>query len=173
MADTPWIVSFTGHRKLTKAEILKTVSGINPYLREKKEEHPNLRVLVGGAKGVDEIARFRCWLLGIPYTLVLPHGDYPRECWGEDSYILDTIIRLTEESEVNKVVYVVKEGPWKDSHNLKRNEYLVRWCSELTAVYRGTLEDAMKEMRSGTAHTIRCAKKSGKSIHFIDPRSGE
>jgi hypothetical protein len=167
----PYIIAVTGHRPkhLSSEEFAKAWDELGKYFAECKKKHTDLRVLVGGARGIDMVARDCCIILGIPYTICIPHVGY-RKYWDEaglgDDY--DAILAIAP-----KVVFVVPETePWHWSHNLKRNEYMVSWCDELVAVFKGGIpEDVIGKKGGGTRQCIECALKAKKPIHHIAPRS--
>ena len=64
--------------------------------------------------------------------------------------------------QADKVVYVSRE--YRKDCMLERNRYLVDYAACLLAVYNG-------EWRGGTAMTVRYARKLGRDIFILDPRS--
>ena len=87
----------------------------------------------------------------------------------EEQY--DVILELAK-TPPNKLVFVAPERQlWHFSHNFKRNQYMVRWCDELCAVFKGKIpDDVIGKTGGGTRHCVELALKAGKPIHHIDPR---
>jgi hypothetical protein len=175
MQSEKWVVSFTGHRpgKLDRYEMARAIAAVAEFLEQRQKEHPNLHVLVGGARGCDEMARCECVRLNIPYSLVLPHVGY-RVYWEEAGLGEDYDVHVASVGRPcgpTKVIFVVPDTqPWSPNHNLARNEYLVRWANEVACIYKGELTDEALKGRGGTKHCIRTALSAGKPIHHIDPR---
>ena len=65
-------------------------------------------------------------------------------------------------ARADSVVFVNRE--YRDGCMLERNRYLVDHAGTLLAVYNG-------ERRGGTAATVRYARKKGRGLIVIDPRS--
>lgn len=175
MNGKPYIIAFTGHRPqhLTSEEQARAREEIGAFLEARLQlfDPWSIRVLVGGAMGVDDMARLECMRLDIPYTLCIPHKEY-RRYWEKEGLgeYYDTMLQLAP-----KVVCVVPDSqPWHFSHNFKRNEYMVKWCDELCAVFKGKIpEDVVGKQGGGTRHCIEAALKVGKCWYHIDPRQHE
>jgi hypothetical protein len=177
MKEKHYSIAFTGHRPahMDRYETAKATMEIEKFLKARLQSLAprQIRVLVGGARGVDEIARQACVLLRIPYTLCIPHVAY-RQYWSkaglEEEY--DIHLELAKR-EPNKLVFVVPESkPWSYRHNFARNEYMVRWCDEVCAVFKGRIpEDVIGKTGGGTRHCVEIALKAGKRWYHIDPRN--
>lgn len=174
MTDKPFRVCFTGHqpKHLDRYEVGRAYEGIADYLEAKKKEYPGLRVMVGGARGVDEIARCECVRLDIPYALAIPHVGYRvywEEAGVEERYDV-MLLGAGRPCGPVKVIFVVPDTePWDPKHCLVRNKYMVDWADEVACVFKGKIPDDIQG-RGGTRHTIRYALSLGKPIHHIDPR---
>jgi hypothetical protein len=166
-----YIVAVTGHqaKHLDRYEMGRAYEGIADFLENAKKEHPNLRVLVGGARGIDEIARCECVRLDIPYTLVVPHLLYGETYWSDDYYHWEHMLRVAP-----KVVYVVPDTEeWRPEFNLRRNDYMLKWCQILLAVAKFDFTEEELKGRGGTRYTVRHALDMKKPVHHIDPRKKE
>lgn len=91
---------------------------------------------------------------------VVPFKDHVSSV--SESYVRryeDILERCTD------IIYI-KDCYSQDSYYL-RNKYIVENCGSIIAVY----DDSHKFVRSGTAQTVNYAKKLGRSITYIVPKS--
>lgn len=152
-------VSFTGHREVDEAVATASIDQLLAEL------HPATAV-VGGAAGADTLAAQRCWALGIPYVMALPHADYPKH------YGLDVIPEWCETFvRAERVVYVVEGKPWHFGYNFKRNEWMVDRSGLLISI---STFDPQGEIpaKGGTAHCVRYAVKVGREVRWARCEEG-
>lgn len=148
------ILSFTGHREIDEPLV---GPGIDHVL---EATHP-AGVYVGGAAGADMLAAERCYGLGIPYVMVLPHQRYP------EVYGLRTSERWQKVAKrAEQTLYVVEDKPWHFSHNFKRNEWLVDHCGTLAAISKFDPFGIIPS-KGGTAHCVRYARKVERDIKWV------
>lgn len=86
----------------------------------------------------------------------IPYPEQTRKWFGWEKDRYEEILRLCEG------VFLVSDV-YNSRCMAKRNEFLVKHCDRLIAVYNGT--------EGGTANTVALAKKRGKDIVLIEPRS--
>jgi uncharacterized phage-like protein YoqJ len=107
-------------------------------------------VISGMALGWDQALATACTRLGIPWTAAVPFQ-------GQESRWSDQLQADYREllGQARKVVYVSPPGyaAWKMQ---KRNEYMVRWCHTVLALWNGS--------GGGTANCVRYAQAQGRPV---------
>ena len=115
----------------------------------------------GGALGVDQWAAQA--VLAYPFLdliLALPYRDYGGNWPPESQAVLQNI------RERAKTVHIVCEGEYENWKNMERNKWMVNNSSLLVAVWTGS-------PIGGTAHCVRYAQKSGRTIIRYNPVSDQ
>ena len=85
--DQPYTISATGTRQLilNKEEMKMAVADLVPKIKEVLVEHPDLRIVAGGAEGFDEAMVVAAHQAGVPVHLDLPTEGQGNHYWVENS----------------------------------------------------------------------------------------
>jgi hypothetical protein len=167
-------IAFTGHlpNHLTPAEGATAKAQLWGFLERMRQEHPDLRALVGGALGIDETARRLCEKLTIAYDLCLPAAGYVY--YWVRAGLRDQYYEMLAEAQRgdNRLIHVVPSPcRWNYTHNFTRNQYLVDNSDLLCAIFKGKVpEDVMGKQGGGTLDTLERALKAGRPYAHFDPR---
>ncbi len=156
------VVAFTGHRPVK-------LGGYGPSLIQNRVRAAIADELVrikpssaisGMALGVDQWAAEICIDLGIPFVAAVPFVGQESK-WPEES---QRHYQLLLQRAYN--IHVVSPGPYSPWKMQARNEWMVRSCNTLVAVWDGS--------EGGTANCVRFAQgleRSLVTVVHIDPRS--
>lgn len=161
-----YTVAFTGHRPPrlggydrpdgTVPELRRQLRAmIQTELAATAADHPEgLRVVVGGALGVDTDAAIIAHYLELPFVVAVP-------CRGQDSRwpqaSRDLYARMLEAAEE---VVLVSDEPYSADAMHRRNAWMVDRCDELFAVYDGVSQ-------GGTSSCMRYAERTGRLVRRI------
>lgn len=115
-----------------------------------KELRPN-EVISGMAQGYDQALAAAAITLSIPFTAAVPFRGQEEKWPLEAQETYRTILKRA------KVVIYVSQGGYAASKMGTRNEWMVRRCDQLLALYDGT-------SLGGTANCILYAEKAGRPI---------
>ena len=159
-------VAFTGHRP-NRLGGYERPDGSVPQLRRDLramiqveleatalEHEEGVRVIVGGALGVDTDAAIIAHYLGLPFVVAVP-------CQGQDSRwpqaSRDLYRRMLAAAAE---VVLVSDEPYSAAAMHRRNAWMVDRCDELFAVYDGV-------SRGGTSSCVAYAEGQGRVVRRI------
>jgi len=156
-------IAFTGHRpnklghdyNLVSPQVKAIRDAIVKVLNEQREQHSEIKTIVGGALGIDTLAAIISIEMKIPYTLAIP-------CLNQDIRWIDSSRNLYRYIREHALCtpYQVYDGEYNDTCMQERNEWMVNNCDLLISVWDGT--------SGGTANCCRYAiglKKPRINIH--------
>jgi uncharacterized phage-like protein YoqJ len=156
------IVAFTGHRpdklpdketgyKFPNPTYLYVCQQLEKTLKELKPD----KAISGMALGVDQYAAFVCIKLGIPFIAAQPFKGQEQMWSGENQKTYKRLLAKATE------VVIVSDGGYSPKKMQIRNEFMVRACDKLIAVWDGS--------KGGTANCVAYAKSINKPVIIIDP----
>lgn len=148
------IISITGHRP----EQITNFAWVQNALAEVFHEIDPELVVQGMAAGVDLLAAKVAYHEGYPFSAARPWVNHtPRN---DDAELYEWALDNAERIDIvdPATSYV---GPWLYH---KRNEFMVNQADVVVAVWNG-------DSKGGTAACVRYAKKVGKPIVQINPRT--
>ncbi len=119
--------------------------------------------LSGMVEGTDTWAALAVLALKKENPTLKLHCALPCEGQADQWSVLARELYFSILEQVDSVMYVSRE--YNKDCMLKRNRYLVDHAACLLAVYNG-------ERRGGTAMTVRYARKRGREVIVLDPRTG-
>jgi uncharacterized phage-like protein YoqJ len=156
------IVAFTGHRpdklggyKLPNPTYLHVCQQIDKTLKELKPE----KVISGMALGVDQWAAHIAYKLGIPFLAAVPFEGQEKAWPKQSQFTYHLLMKMASEK------VIVNPGGYSADKMRARNEWMVRHCDKLIAIWDGT--------PGGTGNCVRYAQSVNKEIIFINPRLDE
>lgn len=160
---TDYIIAFTGHRPTKiggydpnnplRSAIIKDLTS---EIRAAQIVHPNLKLISGGALGIDQDVANIAITYKIPFILACP-------CYNMDSkWPVSSQKEFRRIADAAEEVVYVHNGPYNGPGCLqKRNEWMVDHCDELIAVWDGST--------GGTHNCVKYAAGERVKIYRIDP----
>lgn len=156
-------IAITGHRPdklgndydLVSPLVDRIRKNIVKILLEKKSLGYDLKLITGMALGIDTLFAKIAIAGNIPFIAAVPFKGQER-LWPQKSQI--RYLRMLELAE--KVIYV-SPGGYEANKMQIRNEWMVKECDLLIAVWNGT--------PGGTANCVRFAQQVDKPILYINP----
>lgn len=152
------IVAFTGHRpqklggfKIPNPTYVNICQKIETELTNLKPS----KVISGMALGIDQWAAFIAFKLKIPFDAAIPFLGQEK-AWPKES---QKIYHLLLKQAANQII--VSPGDYSAAKMQIRNEWMVKNCDTLIAIYDGS--------EGGTGNCIKYAQFIKKPIIFIDP----
>lgn len=150
------IVAVTGHRPDKLGGWYQpnpvynfVVQGLHAAFTELKPSY----VITGMALGVDQWAAEVCLNMGIPYVAAIPFEGqdsiWPPHARAKYAYLMKSA----------NAAYVISPGPFEPKKMQLRNEWMVRECQTLVAVWDGS--------NGGTSNCVGFAQSIGRPIHFV------
>lgn len=139
-------------------------SNLRAVLEGLQKRNPKLEAITGMALGTDQVFAEVCIELGIPFTAAVPFQDQGSR-WPARSqeYYRELLAKA-------KKVVIVDEIPRYHSDRFggkmsMRNKWMVDQSNLTIAVFDGS--------NGGTAHAVQLARRKGRKIIRLDPRTLE
>ena len=159
------IIAVTGHRpnKLWGYDLKHPkYKELSDLIKQFLKEHNATHCISGMALGVDmvfaiSVLKLKRKGLDISLECAIPCANQPCK-WNKQDQ--DLYYKILNRADIVTQVSNESYKPWLMQ---KRNEYMVDKCDVLLAIWDGS--------DGGTGNCVKYARKVGKSIHIIDPKS--
>lgn len=178
-------IAFTGHRPKDlwgykdRAPYTTLCEQIANAIADVAGDHKDVRVITGGAQGVDQVTFWAAEHLKndssrtITNELHIPLPNQPSRWIKDGMFGQDEYKKLVKRADIIRRIY--EEYPQLTEPVpllLQRNKTMIDEADAVIAVSKNNLEDALKS-RGGTAHAMRYAHDTNTLLAVLDPMTGK